>query len=140
MKIIYSDPETYQAYLEQDAGKTRIATETSVFDGMADEDIMTQRYVPQGYVFYDELTGLHYHGQATMPLEGGDRFVVKMLRNSIDSATTVANHAQDDVTSAQADITDTQMALADVYEMLEALTAEVEAPVEDEPADEPRAE
>lgn len=100
MKTIYSDPVTYQAFLEQSAAGNRIATETGVFDGMSDEEINTQRYVPQGYVFTDPATGLHYHGQATMPMETFEGSMAARVQEAVDG------------------VTELQLAMAEMYEMM----------------------
>ena len=94
MKTIYVDPKTFACHMEDASG--RIEIRTDVFDGMSDQDIELYRFVPEGYKWVDELTGESFTGQAVMPIDSGERTLIKELHQADDTnAQTAAKNSAD---------------------------------------------
>ena len=73
-----------------------IEIRTDVFDGMSDQDIELYRFVPEGYKWVDELTGESFTGQAVMPIDSGERTLIKELHQADDTnAQTAAKNSAD---------------------------------------------
>ena len=94
MKTIYINPTTFACSMTEKEGY--LVKRTDVFDGMRDQDIELYRFVPEGYKWVDELTGESFTGQAVMPIDSGERTLIKELRQADDTnAQTAAKNSSD---------------------------------------------
>ena len=93
MKTIYINPTTFACSMTEKEGY--LVKRTDVFDGMSDQDIEMYRFVPEGYKWIDELTGESFTGQAVMPIDSGERALIKELRqaDSTNAQTAAKNSA-----------------------------------------------
>ena len=93
MKTIYVKPNTFECFMTSFEGAIEIKTD--VFDGMSDQDIELYRFVPEGYKWIDELTGESFTGQAVMPIDSGERALIKELQqaDSVNAQTAAKNSA-----------------------------------------------
>lgn len=94
MKTIYINPTTFACSTKKVEGY--LVERTDVFDGMSDQDIELYRFVPEGYKWVDELTGESFTGQAVMPVDSGERAIIKELRQADNTnAQTAAQNSAD---------------------------------------------
>ena len=93
MKTIYINPTTFACSVEKI--EDYLVKRTDVFDGMSDQDIELYRFVPEGYKWVDELTGESFTGQAVMPIDSGERALIKELQqaDSVNAQTAAKNSA-----------------------------------------------
>ena len=93
MKTIYINPTTFACSMTKT--EDYLVERTDVFDGMSDQDIELYRFVPEGYKWVDELTGESFTGQAVMPIDSGERTLIKELRqaDSTNAQTAAKNSA-----------------------------------------------
>lgn len=100
MKTIYIEPETYIVHMEQNEEGTLIAYDTNVFDGMADENIVLYRFVPQGYKYKDPVSGLTYSGMHMMPIKTETDVLIERFNTIISDLETTRTSDMNDVYAA----------------------------------------
>lgn len=113
MKIIYVDNDTYRIRMTRQ-NESQMRFETSYFDQSTDEEIENSwLFVPAGHRYLDPTTGYSYSGEATVPIENAERYVVKETREII-------NQVRDDTARVQREL---EERVAQITEQLNTLTA-----------------